>query len=168
MITPGSRQKRRSDWVQWQGLRSLDFTRAATTFCHSGPLLKAGPPISGGLADKQRAPPEPRWGLSTWPEWGKTAQTTQGTDSDSNTQHICELSRPRLPCLGPDAKAGGGGPPWRLRRAQGKVREGQHWIRRDSWVLPNQSDAQDLCFESKRGSREPFPVQMDYLNAYLL
>ena len=170
MITPGSSQKRK---VGLDPVTRLKFsglhTGGTTTFSYSGPLLKAGPPFSGGPADKQRAPPEPRWGLSTWPEWGKkTVQTTQGTDSDTNTQHICELSPPSLPCPGPDAKAGGGGPPWRLHGAQGKVREGQHWTRRNSWVLPNQSDAQDLYFESKRGSRESFPVQMDYLNAYLL
>lgn len=37
-------------------------------------------------SDKQRAPCEaPRWGLSTWPErtGQTTAQTTQGTDSNT-------------------------------------------------------------------------------------
>lgn len=72
VITPGSSQKRK---VRLDPVTRLKFsglhTGGTTTFCYSGPLLKAGPPFSGGLADKQRAPPEPRWGLSTWPEWGK-------------------------------------------------------------------------------------------------
>lgn len=47
-------------------------------------------------------------------------KTTQGTDSDSNTQHICELRPPSLPCPGPDAKAGGGGPPWGYAEHKGR------------------------------------------------
>lgn len=155
-------RKGRSDWILWQGVRSLDFTRGTYSLLLRRPSPQSWPSFFW------RAPPEPRWGLSTWPEWGKEQWKQRKAQIQIPTRSTSVSSVPPvfparvlMQRLVAEDHPG-------VTQSTREGQRGQHWARRNSWVLPNQSDAQDLYFESKRGSRESFPVQMDYLYAYLL
>lgn len=133
------------------------------------PLLKAEPPFSGGQTDKQRAPPEPsRWGLSTWPE----------LDKEQCKQHMAQI---QISTHSTSVSPGPPGSPawswckgWQWRTALAftkgprKVREKQHWTRRNSWVTPQQLMPLTCILKATGWSGEPFVLQIDSLNAYLL
>lgn len=111
-------RKGRSDWILWQGVRSLDFTRGTYSLLLRRPSPQSWPSFFW------RAPPEPRWGLSTWPEWGK--EQWNNTRHRFRFQHAAHLWAPSPQSSLPGSWCKGW---WRrttlgLRRAQGKVRGG--------------------------------------------
>lgn len=125
MITPGGSQKRKVKSDQVKRLRSsLDFTQwglqpfATQALCSKLALLS--------LEDRQisRGSFVCLAGVSAPGRSGTKNGAKQHKAQIQIPTHSTSVSSvpPRLLCLGPDAKAGSGGPPWRLHGAQGKVR----------------------------------------------
>lgn len=122
-------------------------TGAAAAFCYAGPLLRQ----AGG-------PPElPRWGLGIWPE----------QDKEQYKQHTAHLWAP-VPPAHPSVMqrlAAKDCPGVTLSPREGQVEDRQPWTRRNSWVTLI-TWLIWLVFWKKQ--EEPFPLQMNYLSAYLL
>lgn len=152
VITPGRGQKRRMKWDHWEGLDTLGFTQGLCNLCYAALCSSKGEPLLSLLA-RVSAP-------------GLRQQDKQ------QRKHIAQItthstSAPRVPrplpgqCKGWQQRT-----PWRLhwaQRKEGRVEAalGLKELLGNSWTWGTW-----LVFWKQQG--EPFPLQMAYLNAYLL